>query len=128
MTDVKSIREALHLTQKELAEMIGVSRNTIVNYENGGVIPVVKQRLLSDLLREAQNNSSQFGVFNGPVQNNIHGRNVVPRQKDAENNFRCAELEKEIAVLNEKVESLNKQLEEKERVLERYEKIIDKHV
>lgn len=44
--DVKKIRKNLNLTQQQLAEMIGVSRNTIVNYERGDVIPESKRALL----------------------------------------------------------------------------------
>ena len=44
--DVKRIRQILGLTQKELADKIGVSVNTIQNYEKGGVIPVSRQQML----------------------------------------------------------------------------------
>lgn len=47
--DVKRLRQNLGFTQKELAEKIGVSLKTIANYESGGVIPEVKQRLLKSL-------------------------------------------------------------------------------
>ena len=44
--DVKELRELLGLTQDELANKIGVTRNTIINYEKGGVIPASKEKLL----------------------------------------------------------------------------------
>lgn len=50
---VKELRALLGLTQKELAEKIGVSLKTITNYETGGVIPDSKQQLLLSLKKEA---------------------------------------------------------------------------
>lgn len=47
--DVKAIRKSLDVTQIELGRMIGVSKNTISNYENGGVIPESKRELLLKL-------------------------------------------------------------------------------
>lgn len=47
--DVKKLREVLGLTQDELAQKIGVSRNTIINYERGGVIPESRQQLFASL-------------------------------------------------------------------------------
>ena len=52
--DVKKIRNSLNLTQEELAKRIGVSRNTIVNYEKGGVIPDSKSEILSKLAEEGE--------------------------------------------------------------------------
>lgn len=52
--DVKKIRNNLNLTQEELAKRIGVSRNTIVNYEKGGVIPDSKSEILSKLAEEGE--------------------------------------------------------------------------
>lgn len=49
-SDVTTLRDNLGLTQEELAKKIGVSRNTIINYEKGGVIPESKIQLLQSLL------------------------------------------------------------------------------
>ena len=51
-SDFLSIRQKLGLTQKELAEKIGVSLRTISNYEAGGVIPESKMKLLKSLTIE----------------------------------------------------------------------------
>ncbi|WP_143039372.1 helix-turn-helix domain-containing protein [Millionella massiliensis] len=48
--DVREIRTKLGITQEELADMLGVSRNTIGNYERGGVIPESKSSILCKLL------------------------------------------------------------------------------
>ena len=47
---LKQKRKQLGLTQDSLAEMLGVTRNTIINYENGGVIPEAKIVLLENVL------------------------------------------------------------------------------
>lgn len=43
-------RKNLGLTQKELADLIGVSKNTIVNYEKGLKIPESKLPILNKIL------------------------------------------------------------------------------
>ena len=49
--DVRAARRATNLTQAELAEQVGVSRQTIVAIENGGYAPSVYLALaLSDVL------------------------------------------------------------------------------
>lgn len=45
--DIKKNRKKLNLTQAELAIMIGVSENTIYNYEKGTKIPQSKIAILS---------------------------------------------------------------------------------
>lgn len=64
--DVKKIREKLGLTQTELADKIGVSRGTIVNYENGGVIPESKRSILNNLIdssKQIMNNAKPLEDF-----------------------------------------------------------------
>lgn len=48
--EIKKRREELGLSQLELANKIGVSRNTIINYEKGGVIPESKRQILESVL------------------------------------------------------------------------------
>lgn len=64
--DIKKFREKNGITQSRLGQMIGVHKNTIINYEKGEVIPESKQRLLSDIIKEASNlvqelNSPRYG-------------------------------------------------------------------
>ena len=47
--DIKKIRNNLGITQKKLAEMVGVSVNTILNWESGGNIPKSKHPILQSL-------------------------------------------------------------------------------
>lgn len=43
---IKSVREELKLSQAELAEMVGVSRNTISSIETGQFSPTAKLALV----------------------------------------------------------------------------------
>jgi transcriptional regulator with XRE-family HTH domain len=47
--ELKENRLKYGLTQEKLGELLGVSRNTIINYENGDVIPTTKSQILSTI-------------------------------------------------------------------------------
>jgi DNA-binding transcriptional regulator YiaG len=44
--DIYKIRKDLQMSQVEFAELIGVDRRTIMNYEQGKKIPTTKMKLL----------------------------------------------------------------------------------
>lgn len=46
---IKSLRAKLGVTQKEFAELVGVSVNTVQNWESGGKIPKSKHPILQSL-------------------------------------------------------------------------------
>jgi DNA-binding XRE family transcriptional regulator len=48
--DVRGIRKKLGLTQLAFAKKIGVSRDTVINYEKGETIPASKIEMLNNLL------------------------------------------------------------------------------
>lgn len=50
--EIKKKRKELGLTQDELGKLIGVSKNTILNYEKGKVIPDSKITILDTVLNE----------------------------------------------------------------------------
>ena len=52
---VKHLRKALGLSQTEFAAKLGVSKNTIINYEKGGTIPATKSAILEDLCQKTFN-------------------------------------------------------------------------
>ena len=55
---IKKRRKELGYSQKELAKIIGVSDNTIYNYEKGATIPQSKMAILRDILgEESQQNT-----------------------------------------------------------------------
>lgn len=47
--EIKEIRNSLNLSQEEFAKLIGVSKNTVYNYENGSKIPESKITILRNL-------------------------------------------------------------------------------
>lgn len=51
-SQIREKREKLGLTQKELADMIGSSRETVINYEKGRPIPKSKLDILKRVLEE----------------------------------------------------------------------------
>ncbi|UYW02080.1 helix-turn-helix domain-containing protein [Flavobacterium agricola] len=49
-TEIRNKRKELGLTQKELAIILGVSHNTISNWEKGEVIPASKENMLREFI------------------------------------------------------------------------------
>jgi len=72
--DIKQRREELGLTQKELGDLIGASRETIINYEKGKPIPKSKSEILHKVLRE-----------DSPYLKNVKQEEVVKFSDDFEN-------------------------------------------
>ncbi len=66
--NVKEIRKKLGVTQEEFAELLGVSRNTVLNYEKGENIPSSKSTILRKLLRLSE-------------EKNINSTNVSLKEK-----------------------------------------------
>lgn len=66
--EIKKQRKLLSLTQQELADLIGVSKNTIVNYEKGLKIPDSKIPILTKALYTNVNieNQNQINIVNEP--------------------------------------------------------------
>lgn len=54
--EIKEKRKKLGLTQKQLAELLGVSYQTVNGYENGKEIPATKIQLLENILNPAVEN------------------------------------------------------------------------
>jgi transcriptional regulator with XRE-family HTH domain len=50
--EIKEKRKELGLTQKKLAELVGVSTQTINGYENGKEIPTTKFQILDNILNK----------------------------------------------------------------------------
>lgn len=57
--DIKEMRQSLRLTQDDLAAKLGVSRQTVVNYEKGLVIPESKKSLLYNILQINNNDEAK---------------------------------------------------------------------
>jgi len=54
--EIKEKRKKLGLTQKKLAELVGVSTQTINGYENGKEIPATKHQILDSILNNSLSN------------------------------------------------------------------------
>ena len=54
--EIKEKRKKLGLTQKELANLIGVSVQTVNGYENGKEIPTTKYQILDTILNKEEIN------------------------------------------------------------------------
>lgn len=52
--NIKEIRKNLNLSQEKLAEMLGVVRQTVRNWENGAIIPQSKRLILTNLLNQSK--------------------------------------------------------------------------
>ena len=80
--NVKAIRSKLGLTQKEFAEKLGVTPNTIQNWEYGGAISKAKHQMLCSLIE--QDNSKIKEQTNQINQNgaNINGEHVTVSNSD----------------------------------------------
>lgn len=70
--DVKKIRDAKGLTQKELANLCGVTIRTVQNWENGGTIPDMVKKYLTQISEQdeiisssANGNSVSVAAGNG---------------------------------------------------------------
>jgi transcriptional regulator with XRE-family HTH domain len=74
--DIKQRREQLGLTQKELGDLIGASRETIINYEKGKPIPKSKSEILHKVLQEGSaylKNVKQEEIVK--ISNNFENKN-----------------------------------------------------
>lgn len=49
--EIRTHRKRLGLTQEKLAKLIGVSTNTIINYESGGTVPDSKKDILDVIFK-----------------------------------------------------------------------------
>ena len=65
--EVKKIRKELGLTQADFAERIGVSRDTVINYEKGESIPTSKIKMLNNLLFEKSSSEVVFTKNNNDL-------------------------------------------------------------
>lgn len=74
--DIVNLRKKFNITQSELANLLGVSRRTIVNWESGGIIPAHWQVKLDEI---AQKERIELGNV---VRHNqdVNERNFSPQE------------------------------------------------
>lgn len=91
--NIKEIRKKLGVSQEQLAEMLGVVRKTIQNWENEAVIPQSKRAFLLNLLNQTKEKE----------------KTQVPQPDETlsfENNDQIADLKKRIAELEATIQTL----------------------
>ena len=110
--DVKEIRKRLGLTQIELGEMIGVSRNTIANYENGGVIPESKRSILISLRNRDAIVDKVQGVIKIAGDNNVSNAGIAGGDFIVATNQEVKTLKNRVKELEDENKELRKNLNE----------------
>jgi len=98
--DIIKIREEFGFTPTQFAKFIGIDRRTVVNWENGRLIPESKVLLIEMLLEKKRNNKKN------PILE--------------ENPEKKLELIREISELKDHIKTLKSLVEEKTIVLELY--------
>lgn len=102
--DVTKIRKDLKLTQEEFGKLIGVDKRTIINYEQGKVIPKTKVSLLELMLANGLTNTTPLVHAKKEVVSNVNKNSLVD----------------DIEVLKDHIKTLKEFLIEKTKVAEMY--------
>ena len=118
--DIRLIRQKLGISQEELGKMIGVSRNTIANYEKGGVIPESKHDLLLKLMNSDTAKFIQTYLIDGVDLSNEAGMTkteITTALADAT----IVEYRKLLKEKDNEIGRLNKEIGRLETLLEKYD-------
>jgi transcriptional regulator with XRE-family HTH domain len=108
--DVAKVRADMGLTQQEFGELIGVDRRTVINYEQGKVIPISKVKLL-DLL-----------MSNGAISTSGKTKSQNTQSKSVSNNIDLDILEREIIDLKDHIKTLKELVDEKNKLADMYQR------
>jgi DNA-binding XRE family transcriptional regulator len=106
--DIHNIRTGLGMTQIEFAELIGVDRRTIINYEQGKKIPSTKIKLLQLMLDNGVVANLPSKKERAAIKSSLHP------ETDTEN------LKEEIVELKDHIKTLKEFIEEKNKLAEMY--------
>lgn len=97
--DIKGLRKEIGLTQKELAEKMGITARSVQMWEAGGTIPESKKKLLESLLHDkgeiisslTNGSYSSQAVGDGATATNSEGvrecLEVIRQQQDSITNL-----------------------------------------
>lgn len=123
--DIKYIRKKLGISQKELAEILGVHYRTIQNYEDGGVIPKAKHTILCKLLednakKEEEPQSGEQMKFDFSALIRVSEKTAEAVQTIANSNEKMAESNRLLAETNAEMwQTIKGKLERIEELLEK---------
>lgn len=121
--EIRKKRKELGITQKELAEKLGVSFQTINGYENGKKIPDTKIDLLKSILYQKFDTNllsepnSEYKIIDKKLRLNMIDEEISQRKKNIklQTDKNIIELhERMITLLNEEKLLLTKPIEENE--------------
>lgn len=104
--NILEIRKSFKMTQQEFAELIGVDRRTVINYEQGKKIPTSKIKILEMIV---QNKSLSI-----VKENNDSKQSSVLTQTEVE------DFKTEILDLKDHIKTLKEYIEEKKKMAEMY--------
>ena len=102
--DIFKIRQDLGLTQQKFADLLGVDRRTVINYEQGSKIPDSKTKLLELLLADRKKPKN----------------NIIEERIEIDNTFSIDNLNREVLDLKDHIRTLKEFLEEKSKLSEMY--------
>lgn len=77
--EIVAYRKKYNLTQQQFADLVGVSKNTISNYEGGGVIPKSKIPILQNVLSSIPNNGSDEHFVRNEVKPKAYSTHLEVR-------------------------------------------------
>jgi transcriptional regulator with XRE-family HTH domain len=101
--DIIELRKRLKLTQQKFADLIGVNRRTIANYEQGRIIPKANQLLIQGMIDQNSNTTNNPNVH---LDNQLDFFKDNSTKNDTINNQEKIEL-KYISILEEEKFRLN---------------------
>lgn len=109
--DILKIRKDLNMSQQAFAELLGVDRRTIINYEQGRSIPESKKKMLQM-------------IVNNEIQISESAEITLETQKENEKKLLLLieELQKENEILNNNLKAMNERFTEKTIVADFYKK------
>jgi transcriptional regulator with XRE-family HTH domain len=105
--DIYKIRKDLQMSQVEFAELIGVDRRTIMNYEQGKKIPTTKMKLLKLMLENGAMDSI-------PDKSRLALKSIAPLEGEVDI------LKGEILDLKDHIKTLKDFLDEKNKLADMY--------
>ena len=98
--DIVKIREEFGLSQTQFANLIGIDRRTVVNWEKGRVIPESKVMLIEMLVEKKRNNNTNAILDENPEKK--------------------IDLTREIGELKDHIKTLKSLVDEKTTISELY--------
>jgi transcriptional regulator with XRE-family HTH domain len=109
---IKELRKKLNISQKKLAEMLGVHLRTVQNWENGGKIPQSKEAFIRNIAYydNAPKEHNQSIIGNNNTQTGTNN-NISARQRDESFEIArlCVLIEEKDKLLAEKEDRIREQ-------------------